>query len=1091
MSIDHQRWERIQRVFDAVVDLPDAEQAQVLNDQCGDDETLRAELESLLASHRSDSDELESSPIKFVDPDSFKGPELTADAIPGYNILGELGRGGQCVVYRAIQRSTKRNVALKVMLAGPHADPGSKRRFEREVELVSGFRHPGIVPIFDSGITRGQYFYAMDYIQGKSLDRHIKVEGLSVHRILQLFAKVCEAVDYAHQRGVIHRDLKPSNVLIDRLGEPHVFDFGLAKLGHSTFERKKSLLVTSTGQIMGTLTYMSPEQAAGHTDQINIRSDVYSLGVVLYELLTGHLPYDLDGSMAESLTTIQETEPKRLVCHGRRINSEVSTIVLKALSKEQTRRYATAGELANDVSRYLRGDPIEAKRDSAIYILRKTLRRHLIPVVVFTCFIAVALLSSVLMTSLYFKARRAQDLVERNLKSSEKQRYMAEMYQASREVGRNVGFTRVDQLVSDWSPSPGAADLRNWEWYYLQSLRELMGGLAREPWPHQTVWSVHWHPDGDLLASTGYDGLVRIWKMDRDLPVRELRHAASQIWTARWSPDGSKLATGGAEGELKIWDVTKDYAETRLFGHSVDQKISVVSWSPDGKRLASTSHDQTIKVWDLADYSYKEVTQPNRIYYVEWSPDGSQLVSTNILGVVKFWDPDTLEPTGQFKAHNGGSSNGNWHPDSKRILTSGADGKLKVWNVGNHKTSHVEELLVFQHSEAVMRSFWSRDGTRVVSTGGYDPVVYNWNPSAGRIERYFEGHIERALCADWHPNRKLLASGGGDGVRIWKCGDSADPPRRTIELPGKGRIEARCIELDPTGGKLAVVMGNLGIARRSIDSALLLCDLETEEKKTIPIPAKTVTWSPDGTKLVVVLFDGSVRTVGRNGEEIESLPFQLGGMRSVAWHPQGTRLATAGPNGVIHIRDTTTWKLTQDLSRKLPSNDKLARDLDGMRHIDWSPDGRLLICANGGMTRIWDPDGKEIHRLASTFKTDCVRWSPDNTRFIATDVDGNVAIWDVSSGKAVQTLHACEGRPSSAHWSPDGSRVIVGTKNGALTMWDVESGRPVFTLLEGRHHSCDWSADGRQIVAGTNESRIEIWDASGGYMRSNRLRAKK
>ena len=1075
-------WDRIQSLFDEALEKDTERRAEFLRQACAGDQQLFDEVASLLSLYPSAERELGASPFPGDEHAGNSTRSILDDAIPGFQILEELHRGGQGVVYLATQQSTKRRVALKVMLEGPFASPESRRRFEREVELVSNLSHPGIVPVFDSGVAHGQYYYAMEYVRGSHLDEYVRRDELPTRRILKLFVDICEAVDYAHQKGVIHRDIKPSNVLVDDRGQSHVVDFGLARIGDA--DAKESALISLTGQVMGTLAYMSPEQAAGRPGQIDTRSDVYALGVVLYELLAGKLPYDLDSTMAENLSTIQHTEPKRLTLHDRTISSEVGTIVRKALSKEKERRYSTAGQFGDDIARFLNGEPIEAKRDSTLYVLSKMLRRHIVPAVVAATFLALVCASSVVSWSLYIKARRAQSLVEGNLKTSEKQRYMAEMYQASREVGRNVGFTRVAELVSAWSPSPGAADLRNWEWYYLQSLRELKGGVAREPWPHKTVWSVHWHPDGDLLASTGYDGVIRIWKMDRDLPVRELRHAADHVWTARWSPDGSKLATGGAEGELKIWDVTKNYAETRLRGHSVDQKISVVSWSPDGKRLASTSHDQTIKVWNLTDYSYEEVTQPNRIYYVEWSPDGSQLVSTNISGVVKFWDPDTLMLTGQFKAHDGGSSNGDWHPDSKRILTSGADGKLKVWNVGNHKTSYVEELLAFQHSEAVMRSFWSRDGTRIVSTGGFDPVVYLWNPSAERIELYFEGHVERALCADWHPNGKLLASGGADGVRVWKCGESAHPPRRTIELPGQGRIEARCIELDPTGGKLAVVIGNLGIAPRAMDSALLLCDIETEEKKTLPIPVKAVTWSPDGTKLVVVLYDGSVRVLGRDGEEIESLPFRLGGLGSVAWHPQGTHLATATTVGKIRIWDTTTWKLT----RQLASNHEVKerRSVDGLRYIDWSPDGRLLICANGGMTRVWDPDGKEIHRLASSSVTGCVRWSPDNTRFIATGADGQAAIWDVSSGKAVQTLPGCKGRPVSARWSPDGSRVIVGCTNGALMMWDVQSGRPVFNMLEGRHLSCDWSTDGRQIVAGTNDSRIEIWDASGGYRWSRR-----
>ena len=226
------------------------------------------------------------------------------DAIPGYRILKELSRGGQGVVYQAVQRTTKRKVALKIMLEGPFAGATNKRRFEREIELVGSLRHPGIVPIFDSGIAVGRFYYAMEYIRGELLSRYVKDRKLSVDDTLRLFKKVCDAVDYAHQKGVIHRDLKPSNILVDASGEPHVLDFGLAKVGGAEAGDEASLLVSVTGQVIGTLEYMSPEQAAGQPDQVDMRSDVYTLGVIVYKLLTGQLPYDLTGQMAQNLKTI-------------------------------------------------------------------------------------------------------------------------------------------------------------------------------------------------------------------------------------------------------------------------------------------------------------------------------------------------------------------------------------------------------------------------------------------------------------------------------------------------------------------------------------------------------------------------------------------------------------------------------------------------------------------------------------------------------------------------------------------------------------------------------------------------------------------
>ena len=360
------------------------------------------------------------------EPSSANTSGATASSLEsmfeGYEIGNQLPLGGQAVVYKAIQKATKRTVALKVLLQGPQASARAQYRFEREVDLAASLQHPNIVTIYDSGIAQGQYYFAMQYIEGKPLDEYVQSEKLSTRQIMELFNKVCSGVAYAHQRGVMHRDLKPGNILVDANGEPHILDFGLAKLIGDSDQANTDMAMTSIpGKVIGTLAFMSPEQASARPESMDVRTDVYSIGVILYKILTDNYPYDISGSMLAILRNIQEVEPTRPSKIMRRFNSEVEAILLKALAKEPSRRYQSAAHLQQDIDSWLKGMPISARADSTIYLLRKIITRHYYASSVVGLLLIIVFGFSCFYYQLYNKLRKTNTSLEGTIKSLNQQ----------------------------------------------------------------------------------------------------------------------------------------------------------------------------------------------------------------------------------------------------------------------------------------------------------------------------------------------------------------------------------------------------------------------------------------------------------------------------------------------------------------------------------------------------------------------------------------------------------------------------------------------------------------------------------------------
>jgi serine/threonine protein kinase len=381
----------------------------------------------------------------------FSQETIPADTFPGYEIIKEIHRGGQGIVYQAIQKATKRKVAVKVVKDGPFAGMAERLRFEREVQVLGSMQHPNIVTIHDSGHVRGYFFFVMDYISGQPLDHWIKAgpNGTRpIDEVLRVFRKICGAVAAAHLRGVVHRDLKPGNIRMDNSGEPHVLDFGLAKLAGDSGGAEAAM--TKTGQFVGSLPWASPEQAEGAPEKVDIRTDVYSLGVILYQMLTGKFPYDVVGNIRDVLNNILQAAPARPSTVRRQINDEVETIVLKCLSKERERRYQSAGELERDVEHYLAGEPIEAKRDSGWYVISKTLHRYKWPVAAGATFVVTVTVLAAVMTVLYRQKSAAEGVAKANAAQLAIQLAETDRQRAFAESGLQATQTLAWSMLSDF-----------------------------------------------------------------------------------------------------------------------------------------------------------------------------------------------------------------------------------------------------------------------------------------------------------------------------------------------------------------------------------------------------------------------------------------------------------------------------------------------------------------------------------------------------------------------------------------------------------------------------------------------------------------
>jgi WD40 repeat protein/serine/threonine protein kinase len=1125
----------------------------LLDQACAGDTLLRSRVEALLRAHDNPDSFLEAplaGSLATVDLTCREGP---GTSIGPYRLLGEIGEGGFGIVFLADQQKPmRRRVALKVLKPGMDTRQVIAR-FEAERQALALMDHPNIAHVIDGGETAGgRPYFVMELVQGTPITDYCDQAQLAPRQRLELFVTVCQAVQHAHQKGIIHRDLKPSNVLVAlHDGQPvaKVIDFGIAKA--TGLQLTEKTLFTGAAQLIGTPLYMSPEQAGPGSLDVDTRSDIYSLGVLLYELLTGTTPLAKErlkeasydelcrlireeeparpsarlsalGAAAEAVSANPQSDPRRLaqLCRG-----DLDWIVLKALEKDRSRRYETASALAADVERYLNDEPVEACPPSALYRLRKLVRRNRAAVVAASVVFAGLLLGAAVSTWQAVRAtlaesdakagwadaeqkgseakagwataqqresdaEKARHKAEQARTRAEKARaeakraaakakraaaeakkrgeevrqnlYIAEMNLAGQAAALPGGIARVNELLQAWRPKGKEPDRRGWEWYYLYGLGH-RSLLTMRGHTDLVQRVLAWGPDG-LLASTNPDGTIKIRDATTGRDKLTLHGHTGWVWSAAWDPRGKRLASAGDDGTVKLWDACTGREVRTLRGHSAE--VLSVSWSPEGTRLASASGDKTIKVWDAA--TGKAILtlhgHSRAVMSVAWSPDGKHLASTDI-NQAKVWEAATGKECSSrgFQALSVA-----WSPDGARLAGGDSGGTVRVWDAAGGK----EPVLLRASTDWVRSVAWSPDGTRLASASD-DRAIKVWDVKSGQERLRLRGHTGPVDWVAWSRDGRRLASASWDGtIKVWDAATEPEMVTHQLHAPG--------------GWTWAWNRDGKRLASGGGDGTITLWNVASGKKKLTwrghTRGVQTLAWSPDETRLASGSLDQTVKVWDTaTGKETVTLRGHPRHVYSVAWSPDGTRLASADIDQ-IRVWDPAAGK---DLLT-------IPHDNIWTTSVAWSPDGKWLASIGDGgpgkggkAVTVWDPaSGKEMLTLRGHASlVTVVSWSPDGARLASACWDGAIKVWDPAARKALLTLQGHTSRVPVLAWSPDGTRLVSGGADHAVKIWEAASGKEVLSLPG---HSMDvsfvaWSRDGLRLASAGNDGTIHIHDATIGH----------
>lgn len=1020
-------------------------------------------------------------------------PPVTAAAlpqIPGYEVEAILGRGGMGVVYKARHRALDRAVAIKMLLAGGFAAPQELARFRREAEALAGLRHPNIVQVYDAGDVEGRPYFTMEFIEGGSLAHQLSATPQPPRQAAELITTLAGAVQCAHNNGILHRDLKPANIMRTADGVPKIADFGLARSirGGSEF--------TLPGARVGTPSYMAPEQALGKTDAIGPAADVYALGAVLYELLTGRPPFRGE-SPSETERQVIADEPASPSRWNDKVPRDLETICLKCLEKNPGHRYASAQDLADDLERFLKNQPVLARpvgwgeRGLRWAQRNKGLAAALLGVALLLLFLAVGSL----VAAAYFqslarekgnladqKGRLANEKEAARVKAVDAERRevgLRQLAETQREaLGRNLYIARMNLAGQAATSSSGIArvrellaatekdrpDLRNWEWYYLNGLchRDLLTFGVHD----DGVLAVAWSPDGRRLASADGHGMILLWDGADGQRLRIVHGSQRAVRSISWSPDGRRLASASWDGTVRVWDPANGKELLSDRGQAHTGAVFAVAWSPDGKRLASGGEDKTIQVWDAADGKNISVLRGHRgsVFGLAWSPDGRCLASASEDRTVRLWDALTGKEASTLRGHLNWVTSVAWSPSGKQLASASNDCTIKVWD-----PSLVKELFGLRgHAQSVVSVAWSPDGKRL-ATASDDRTIKVWPATGGSEAFTLRGHTDRCTAVAWSPDGKRLASAATDTtVKIWdEAAGSETVALHGEESPGESlawRPDGECFAC--AGASESIVVWD----RRRLTKLFVLRGHRGS--------VRCVTWSPDGKRLasggedqIVRIWDAARR------QEVNSLRGHTALVTSVSWSPDGARLASGSNDRTVRIWDALSGKPLQ-----------ICRGDDHLVHgVMWSPDGTRLASASWDRTvRVWDAEtGRQTLCLRGHLaEVNAVAWSPGGEWLASASLDGEIRIWYATTGKLKSTLRGHTAQATAVAWNGDGTRLASSSWDGTVKIWDAATGSGTLTLpgYGNQMKSLAWSPDGLVIISGGEDQTIVVYDAITGYV---------